>query len=68
MDTIAITFPEVKVNAPIKDLSFDTLENMIFEITQHIACKVFEKAITDIDHSLRNKRERGILKNTGNRK
>lgn len=68
MDTIAITFPEVKVNAPIKDLSFDTLENMIFEITQHIACKVFEKALTDIDGNLRNKRERGILKNTGNRK
>jgi len=68
MDTIAITFPEVKISAQIKDLSFDTLENMIFEISQHISCKVFEKAITDIDDSLRNKRARGILKNTGKRK
>ena len=68
MDTIAITFPMVKVNTEVKDLTFDTLENMIFEILQDIACKVFEKAITDIDDNLRNKRARGILKNTGKRK
>ena len=40
---------------------------MIFEILQDIARKVFEKAITDIDDTLRNKRERGKLKNTGKR-
>jgi len=68
MDTIAITFPEVKVNTKMKDLIFDALEQMIFEITQTIACKVFEKAITDIDGHLCNKRKRGILKNTGKRK
>ena len=67
MDTIAITFPKVKVNAEIKDLTFDNLEDMIFEISQNIARKVFEKAITDIDDTLRNKRERGKLKNTGKR-
>jgi len=67
MDTIAITFPEVKVNTEIKNLSFDNLEDMIFEISQNIARKVFEKAITDIDNYLRNKRERGKLKNTGKR-
>ena len=67
MDTIAITFPKVKVNAEIKDLTFDNLEDMIFEISQNIARKVFEKAITDIDSYLRNKRERGKLKNTGRR-
>jgi len=67
MDTIAITFPEVKVNAQIKDLTFDILENMIFEISQNIACKVFEKALTDIDSHLRKNREGGILKNTGKR-
>ena len=49
MDTITITFPKVKVNTEIKDLSFDNLEDMIFEISQNIARKVFEKAITDID-------------------
>jgi hypothetical protein len=68
MDTIAITFPKVKVNAEIKDLTSDNLEDMIFEISQNIARKVFEKALTDIDSYLRNKRERGKLKNTGMRK
>jgi hypothetical protein len=68
MDTITITFPKVKVNTEIKDLTLDNLEDMIFEISQHIARKVFEKAITDIDNYLRNKRERGKLKNTGKRK
>ena len=67
MNTITITFPEVKVNTEIKDLTFDSIEDMIFEISQHIAGKVFEKAITDIDDYLRNKRERGKLKNTGKR-
>jgi hypothetical protein len=67
MDTITITFPQVKVKIPIKDLTFDILENMLFEILQNIARKVFEKAITDIDSYLRNKRERGKLKNTGKR-
>jgi hypothetical protein len=67
MDTITITFPEVKVKIPIKGLTFDILENMLFEILQNIARKVFEKAITDIDNYLRNKRGRGKLKNTGKR-
>jgi hypothetical protein len=67
MDTITITFPQVKVKISIKDLTFDSLENMLFEILQHIARKVFEKAISDIDNCLRNKRERGKLKNTGKR-
>jgi len=58
MDTIAITFPKVKVNTEIKDLTFDNIEDMIFEISQNIARKVFEKALTDIDSYLRSKRER----------
>ena len=67
-DTITITFPQVKVNIEIKDLTFDSIEDMIFEILQSIARKVFEKALTDVDDYLRNKRERGELKNTGKRK
>jgi hypothetical protein len=67
-DTITITFPEVKVKIPLKGLTFDIIENMLFEILQNIARKVFEKAITDIDNYLCNKRERGKLKNTGKRK
>ena len=68
MDTIAITFPEIKVNTEIKGLTFDSLEDIIFEISQNIAGKVFEKALTDIDSYLRSKRERGKLKNTGKSK
>ena len=41
---------------------------MLFEILQNIARRVFEKTLTDIDSCLRNKRERGKLKNTGKRK
>jgi len=67
MDTITITFPQVKVKIPIKGLTFDSIEDMIFEISQNIARRVFEKVITDIDSCLRNKRERGKLKNTGKR-
>jgi hypothetical protein len=67
MDTITITFPQVKVKIPIKGLTFDILENMLFEILQNIACRVFEKAITDIDNYLRKNRKRGKLKNTGKR-
>ena len=67
MYTITITFPKVKVNTEIKDLIFDNIEDMIFEISQNIARKVFEKALTDIDNYLSNKRERGKLKNTGKR-
>jgi len=48
MDTITITFPEVKVKIPIKGLTFDNTEDMIFEISQNIACRVFEKAITRV--------------------
>ena len=68
MNTITITFPEVKVNTKIKDLNFDSIEDMIFEISQNIACRVFEKALTDIDKSLRDNRKRRELKNTGKRK
>jgi len=41
---------------------------MIFEISQNIARKVFEKALTDIDKTLRKNRKRGKLKNSGKRK
>ncbi|MDD5638195.1 MAG: UPF0236 family protein, partial [Atribacterota bacterium] len=66
-DMITITFPEVKVEIPVKDLTFDTLENLIFDIIQAIARKVFTKVLSDIDCCLRKNRRRGKLKNTGKR-
>lgn len=65
MDTITITFPQVKINLKIDELTFDTLENMIFDISQHIGRKTMEKVLSDIDDRLRELRPKGILKNTG---
>jgi len=67
-DTITITIPQVKLEIPIKGLTFDSLENMIFEIIQKIAQIVFSRALSDIDCYLRKNRRRGQLENTGKRK
>jgi len=64
---ITITIPQVKVEIPLKGLTFDTLENLIFDIIQAIARKVFTKVLFDIDDCLRKNRRRGQLKNTGKR-
>lgn len=55
IDTILITFPEVKIKMPIKNLTFNILENMFFEISQNKTRRVVEKPITDIDNYFRNK-------------
>jgi hypothetical protein len=65
MDTITITFPAVKINLSINGLSFNTLENMVFDISQNIARKVLGKALSDIDDKLKEARPRGTLINTG---
>ncbi len=67
-DTITITIPQVKVEIPLKGLTFDILENLIFDIIQKIAQMVMSKALTDIDDCLRKNRIRGQLENTGKRK
>lgn len=64
-DTITITIPQVKVEIPIKGLTFDILENMIFDMILKIAQIAFSKALLDIDSYLRKNRRRGQLKNTG---
>lgn len=67
MDTISITFPEVKINLPLDEITFDTLEQMVFDITQRIGRKALEKALSDTDIALRNGRQKGLLENTGKR-
>jgi len=67
MDTITVTFPQVKINLDIDNLNFNTLENTVFDITQRIGRKVMEKALHDIDEKLRDGRPKGGLKNTGKR-
>jgi hypothetical protein len=67
MDTISITFPQVKINVKLDDITFDTLEQMVFDITQRIGRKAIEKTIGDIDGVLRDARPKGAMENTGKR-
>ena len=67
MDTISITFPQVKINVKLDDITFDTLEQMVFDITQRIGRKAIEKTLGDVDNVLRNTRPKGALENTGKR-
>ena len=67
MDTISITFPQVKINVNIDDITFDTLEQMVFDITQRIGRKTIERALGDIDSALKDSRPKGVLENTGKR-
>lgn len=67
MDTISIAFPEVKINLPFDEITFDTLEQMVFDITQRIGRKALEKALGDTDIALRDARPVGLLENTGKR-
>lgn len=65
MDTITVTFPEVKVKLDINNINFNTIENMIFDISQQIGRKSIEAALSDIDDKLRESRPKGTLENTG---
>jgi hypothetical protein len=67
MDTITITFPQVKVNLPIEGLKFSTLEQAVFDITQRMGREVLKEALMDIDKCLQDARPRGNLINTGKR-
>ncbi len=67
MDTISITFPQVKINLPVEGLKFGTLEQSVFDITQTLGRKVIEKALSDLDEHLKTTRPKGTLINTGKR-
>ncbi|MFH1752921.1 MAG: ISLre2 family transposase [Candidatus Omnitrophota bacterium] len=67
MDTISIAFPVVKINLPVEGLTFSTLEQSVFDITQALGRKVLEKALIDVDERLKTTRSKGVLMNTGKR-
>jgi hypothetical protein len=67
MNTIAITFPQVKINLPLDEITFDTLEQMVFDITQAMGRKAIEKTLGDIDDVLRDTRPKGAMENAGKR-
>lgn len=67
MDKLAITFPQVKINLDTQNVSFETLEEMIFETSQEISRAVTRKALEDLDKVLKTDRPEGVLENTGKR-
>ena len=67
MDTISIAFPAVKINVKIDEITFDSIEQMVFDITQRIGRKTIEKALIDVDDVLRINRPEGTLENAGKR-
>jgi len=67
MDTIPVTFPQVNINVPFDKSRFDSIEQMIFDITQSLGRKALEKLLHDIDERLKAERPKGTLENTGMR-
>ena len=65
MDTITVTFTEVKINVPLHGITFNTLEQVVFDIIQRIGRKVIEKVRGDIDGILKNRRQKITLENNG---
>lgn len=67
METITVTFPEIKINMNPDDLNFDTLEDTVFNTSQEAARAVMSQALEDIDSMLKIERPRGDFKNSGKR-
>ena len=67
MDKLTISFPQVKINLDTQNVSFETLEEMIFETSQELSRAVIQKALEDLDKMLKDQRPEGILENTGKR-
>jgi hypothetical protein len=67
MDTITITIPAVKINIPFEDVTFDTLEQSVFDTVYDIGRKAMVNALMDVDNALRQSRPKGALENTGKR-
>ena len=63
MKTITLEFKPVKIKIPAKDLTLETLEEMIFDIRQEIGKRAFVEALRGYDEVLAKSRQRGKLKN-----
>jgi hypothetical protein len=65
METISFIIPEVKIEMPIKGLTFDKLEQLTFDVTRPMICRAIEDFLQCMDEVLRKSRPRGALKNLG---
>jgi len=65
--TITVEFSSVKVKIPTPGLTFEGLEELIFDISRSISQKAFIEALNDYDLLLSRNRGRGNYKNLGSR-
>jgi len=65
MKKIPVIFPEVKINLDIEDISFNTIEELVFDVTRNIGQAVIKTVLHDIDEGLREGRVKGELENRG---
>lgn len=65
MKTITIRFPEVKFEIPIKGLTFEILEKIIFDVIRQIGCRAMEEFLKELDKVLRKTRQKKQLENKG---
>jgi len=63
MNTITLEFKPVKLKIPVKDLTLEALEEMVFDIRQEIGKTALIEALSQYDEILRKQRPRGELKN-----
>ena len=63
MDTITLEFKAVKAKIPIKGLTLEALEEMIFDIRQEIGKAAFADVLKQYDEVLRKSRPKGVLEN-----
>ena len=68
MSNITVEFVGVKTEIPIEGLTFEALEQMVFDISRAQAQQALTGAIVKYDNLLRKTRERSLLKNLGLRK
>jgi hypothetical protein len=65
MNTLAITFSQVKIDFEVQNVTFESLEAMAFDISRQIGMKALEDALKALDQKLKEERPQGVLKNTG---
>lgn len=67
MNTLSVTFPQVKIDLEIQNVTFESLEAMAFDISRQIGMKALEDALKQYDQKLKDERPKGTLENTGKR-
>lgn len=67
MNTLSLTFSQVKIDFEIQNITFESLEAMAFDISRQIGMKAMEDALKALDRKLKDERPEGTMENTGKR-